>query len=255
VDRTRTLAWGPRERRADGKVYQHRPYAKYDTDGRNIYATMTEGNEAAYRNSVYYAEVRPGRGFCTARGRRISRLGDPPAVSRLDRVRGPSRGQRALDIAAKGGHPVIVYRRAGNPRQYWYARHDGRRWLNYKITSVYHRHEGQVASITLDHESPNTVYLSRNGSRGRFEIEVWTTPDGGNTWTHRPITRDSKVDNFLPVAPRRLTDHEEVARFAGTRTYYRDFNTHVLLKLLHAAERIAKRLTRGPTDAGDGGSR
>lgn len=84
---------------------------------------------------------------------------------------------------------------------------------------------------------------------------MWTTPDGGKTWTHRPITRNSKVDNFPPVAPRRLTDHEEVAWFAGTRTNYRDFNTHVLVKLLHAAERIAKRLTRGRTDAGDGGSR
>jgi len=55
--------WGPRERGADDKVYQHRPYAKYDTDGRKIYATMTEGNEAAYRNSVYYAEVRPAAGY------------------------------------------------------------------------------------------------------------------------------------------------------------------------------------------------
>src|SRR3712207_7385265 len=35
--------------------------SKYDTDGRDIHATMTEGNEGSYRNSVYYAEVRPGR--------------------------------------------------------------------------------------------------------------------------------------------------------------------------------------------------
>ena len=105
-----------------------------------------------------------------------------------------------------------------------------------------HTRDGQVASITLDHESPNTVYLSRNGSRGRLEIEVWTTADGGETWTRRPITADSHIDNFRPVTPRRLTDHEEVVWFRGTRTYYRDFDTEVILELLEAAEHIAEGL-------------
>jgi hypothetical protein len=191
--------------------------------------------------------VRPGDGLYTATGRRIARLGDPPAVSRLDRVRGPAGGQWALDIATQRGRPVIVYRRRGSEgdREYWYARHNGERWLNYKVTSVRHTRDGQVASITLDHETTNTVYLSRNGSRGRLEIEVWTTPDGGKTWTRRAITQDSRVDNFRPVTPRRLTDHEEVVWFAGTRTYYRDFDTEVIVKLLEAGERLVKQLGIG----------
>jgi len=243
--RAETLALGPCcYRLSDGRLQRHRPYAKYDTDGQNIHVTMTEGNEAAYRNSVYYAEVRPGDGLYTATGRRISRLGDPPAVRDLDRVRGAAAGQWALDIATQDGRPIVVYRRRGSDggREYWYARHNGERWLNYKLTSAYSRYEGQIASLTLDHETPNTVYLTANGSNGRHEVEVWATPDGGETWSRRALTRDSTVDNYRPVTPRRLTAWEEAVWFSGRRTYYREFDTEVIYRLLEAARELAKRV-------------
>jgi hypothetical protein len=243
--RAQTLALGPCcYRLSDGRSQRHRPYAKYDTDGRNVHATMTEGNESAYRNSVYYAEVRPGDGLYTAGGRRIARLGDPPLVSRLDRVRGSAGDQWALDVASQGGNPVIVYRRRVSEGgwELWYARHDGSGWVNNQVTAVRNSYKGQITSITLDHETPNTVYLTRNGPTGRHEVEVWVTPDGGETWTHRALTRDSRVDNYRPVTPRGLRSHEEAVWFAGRRSYYREFDTEVIYKLLEAAEQLAKRV-------------
>jgi BNR repeat-containing family member len=235
----RTLAWGPRERLSDGSLYQHRPYTKYDTDGGSIHGAFTEGNEDRYRNSIYYARVSPS-GLYTATGRRMARLGSAPSVRSLDKVRGAASKQWALDIAKDGSRPVIAYRRGTRPREYWYARHNGERWVNHKITSFTPRSKGQVGSITLDHERPNTVYLSRMGSRGKLEVEVWVTADRGATWARRAITRDSREDNFRPVTPRGLRDGEEVAWFAGDRTRYTDFNTDVIVRLLEAAERLAK---------------
>jgi BNR repeat-containing family member len=238
----RTLVWGPRERLSDGRLYQHRPYTKFDSDGRVIHGAFTEGNEDRYRNSVYYARIRPGSGLYTATGRKIASLSNPPSVTRLDKVRGAASRQWALDIARDGSHPVIVYRRGSSPREYWYARHNGARWVNRKITNFRPRTRGQVGSITLDHERPNTVYLSAIGSRGKLEVEVWVTADHGDTWTHREITRDSRVDNFRPVTPRGLRNGEEVAWFAGSRTHYTEFDTNVIVKLLEAAERLAKQV-------------
>ena len=44
------------------------------------------------------------------------------------------------------------------------------------------------------------------------------------------------------MAPRRLTGQEEVLWFRGRRSYFRDFDTEVIYKLLEAAERLAKRV-------------
>jgi BNR repeat-containing family member len=248
----RTLAVGPSGYRYQGTVTRHRPYAKYDTDGQDIHATMTEGHEASYRNSIYYAKIGP-TGLYTATGRRIARLGGAPSVTRLDKVRGAASKQWVLDIAKDGARPVIVYRRGTRPREYWSARHDGARWRNHKITNFTTRTRGQVGSITLDHETPNTVYLSRMGSRGKLEVDVWVTPDYGVTWTHRSITRDSREDNLRPVTPRRLTAWQEAVWVAGTRTYFRDFDTEVIYKLLEAAKRLAKRAA-DKAESGGGGS-
>ena len=241
--RARTLVRGPRKARAPKLV--HRPYAKYHGDGHAVHATFTEGNIGAYPNSIYYARIQ-GRGLYAANGRFLARLGSAPSVKRLDRVRAYSgRWQWALDVAVgNDGRPVVVYTtrrrstRDNRPPDYWYARFDGRRWRNHRIVGydrVRNIHR-QISSITLDHEDPSTVYLSRPGSRGKLEVEVWATPDGGESWGHRAVTQDSEVDNFRPVGPRGLTGEEQVLWFAGSRTTWTAFDTNVLVKLLRRAQ-------------------
>jgi hypothetical protein len=56
----------------------------------------------------------------------------------------------------------------------------------------------------LDHNDPSTVYLSRETYPGsdQWELEVWTTTDGGATFaSHSAITAHSVLKNVRPVAP------------------------------------------------------
>ena len=112
---------------------RHRPYTKYDSDGQRIHGVVTEGNLNEYPNSICYAAF-DRSGFYDAAGRRIAGLGSAPR-SELDRVRAYS-GYRqwALDIAASPYGPIIVYMRRRPRPEFWWARYDGTKWLNSKIT-------------------------------------------------------------------------------------------------------------------------
>jgi hypothetical protein len=55
--------------------------------------------------------------------------------------------------------------------------------------------------ITLDHNDPSTVYLSRQVG-GWFDIEKWTTPNGGWSWHRRVIVDTPGASNVRPVVPR-----------------------------------------------------
>lgn len=227
----RTLVRGPG---------QHRPYAKYATDRGVIHGTFTEGGLGSYPNSVYYARIRNGA-FYTAAGRFIAPLGKSPPVRRLEKVR-PFEGlsQWTLDIAIdETGSPVVVYRRGQYPVEYWYARFNGRNWENHLIIRYAGpaHPPGGVGGLTLDHEDPSTVYVSRiNRSGGKHEIEVWVTPDGGQSWSVRALTQNSGSDNLRPVSPRGLFDFEQVLWFAGTRLGWRSFRTDIIAHLADATE-------------------
>ena len=54
--------------------------------------------------------------------------------------------------------------------------------------------------LTLDHEDPSRVYLSRQVGPGAWQVETWTTADDGATWTSRRSRRGGK--NVRPVSPR-----------------------------------------------------
>ena len=238
--RARTLVRGPVARAGTtaplGPSDRHRPYAKYDSDGERIHAAFTEGNLGAYPNSIYYAQF-DRSGIRAASGRRIARLGSAPSVRRLDPVRRfTGRAQWALDVAvADDGHPVIVYQRRAPAVEYWWARHDGRRWRNHLITRYASRaaRPGAVGGATLDHEDPSIVYLSRTtASSRRHEVEIWATPDRGERWSSRSITSTPKVDDLRPVSPRGLDEFEQVIWFSGRRTSWTSFDTNVLTQTL-----------------------
>jgi hypothetical protein len=212
---TRTLAgqWSPARR----LIYQpgQRPYVKYDSNGTNTIAmAFTNGHPRETLTSVYFAEYRDGmlRG---ASGRLIARLGAGP-------IR-PDRGDLVYngnathvpswvwDVAlGRGDRPVIVY--ATFPRRpysdYWYARWNGRRWVSHFLTFA-----GPTISpgtieyeyspgITLDHSNPSIVYLSRKAPGGGYEIQRWTTSDGGSRWQVRTVVPADGIDNVRPVVPR-----------------------------------------------------
>ena len=79
--------------------------------------------------------------------------------------------------------------------------------------------------LSLDHDDPSTVYLSRQVG-GRFEAEVWTTPDGGRPGRRRPLTSGSARNNYRPVSPRgQRGDDHSVVWMHGAYPSYSSYQT------------------------------
>lgn len=203
-----------------------RPYAKYESDGAStIHCAFTDGHPRGEpTNSIYYASYSDGA-FHRADGTRIADLEDVPLTPESVDVVYDARetGARAWvwDIAlGADGRPVIVYATfpEENDHRYRYACWDGERWSDHEICAAgswfpkptldsrgrryYVYYSG---GVTLDHDDPSVVYLSREID-AIHEIERWTTPDGGRTWESAPVTCGSSKDNVRPVVPRGRTD-------------------------------------------------
>ena len=145
-----------------------------------------------------------------ARGRpadRLARRPDHPGEGDLV-YDGPEQAW-VHDVAAdSAGNPVIVF--ASFPtaadHRYHYARWTGSAWDVHQITPAggTFREDGgspdYSGGITLDHEDPSRVYLSRQVGAGAWQVETWTTPDGGTSWSSQALTSSGK--NVRPVSPR-----------------------------------------------------
>jgi hypothetical protein len=211
---TRTAAgrWSPARRVI--AVPGQRPYVKVDSNGTDTIAlAFTDGHPRDLPTSVYYAVYRDGS-LWRADGRRIASLSAAPiSPQQADLVydaRAVGASAWVWDVAlGSGGHPVIVYATFPSPRRhiYWYARWSGQRWISHVMTpggssisprTIEREYSGGIA---LDHANPSIVYLSRKVGRW-FEIERWTTPDGGGSWNYATVVRTRGSDNVRPVVPR-----------------------------------------------------
>jgi BNR repeat-containing family member len=214
-----------------------RPYVKYASNGRDTIAmAFTETHPRNRQTSIYYAAYRAGA-LRRADGSVIATMANLPIA--------PTEGEKVYDWTTNGkawvhdvaldqaGHPVIVY--ATFPRdtdhRYRYARWDGTRWTDRELVragrsmSVAPGEPNYSGGVTLDHEDPSIVYLSRQ-VKGAFQIEVWTTRDGGATWSSRPLTSPSAGNNYRPVSPRgQRGDDMSIVWMHGTYPSYTSFET------------------------------
>ena len=211
---TRTLdgRWSPPHRLL--AVAGQRPYVKLDGNGRDRIAfAFTNGHPRNVLSSIYYAAYHAGS-LWTAGGRSISRIDQEPiALSRADLVYNAQATHISAwvwDVALdSGGRPVIVYATfpSNQRHEYWYADWTGTRWVSHFLTigggtispgGMEYEYSGGIA---LDHSNPSVVYLSRQVADG-FEIERWTTTDGGARWRHKVVVAAGGTDNVRPVVPR-----------------------------------------------------
>ncbi len=227
-----------------------RPYVKTCSDGGEaIHFAFTDGHPRDEpSNSIHYMCYRNG-GLFKADG---SRIGDvrtlPVAPSRSDLVYdAAASGARAWvwDLALDSdGNPVIVY--AVFPEEtdhrYRYARWNGSVWEDHEIVAAgswfpgaergqEHFEPHYSGGLALDHAAPSVVYLSRPVG-GVFEIERWSTPDGGVTWESEAVTSGSSSDNVRPCVPRGLPASLScVLWMHGGYIDYTDYHTSIKIKV------------------------
>ncbi|WP_452226210.1 BNR-4 repeat-containing protein [Lacinutrix cladophorae] len=196
------------------------PYTKVYSDGvSKIHFTFTNGHPTQETsNAIYYMYYEAGA-FYKADGTKIKTIDELPIQEQdLDVIYKQTPENNKVwnwDIAqSKNGNPIIVYAKFPDSENhiYCYAIWKNNKWHNYDLinsgTSFLDIPEGDKASepnysggITIDHETPNTLYLSvkRNDF---FEIEKWITKDDGKTWKVKHITNNSTKNNIRPFAIR-----------------------------------------------------
>jgi hypothetical protein len=127
--------------------------------------------------------------------------------------------------------------------RYWYARWDGAEWDVQPITAGgvtsmggSFREDGgspyYSGGLTLDHDDPSRVYLSRQVGEDAWQIETWNTEDGGATWNPVQVSLTEQERNVRPVSPRGMPeafdDDLSVIWMRGSYPTYEDYQTSIV---------------------------
>jgi hypothetical protein len=93
--------------------------------------------------------------------------------------------------------------------------------------------------MALDPITPATVFASRPVN-GVFEMERWTTPDGGKTWRSEAVTKDSKADNVRPFVVRNTPAGMTSVmwmRNSGRYVHFTDYKTELRIRTFRTGGR------------------
>ena len=258
-----------------------RPYVKYDASGGDTihvaYTNLHPGEQAniARDSNIYYARVRGGR-IERVGGQQVGSLDDPIAPAQGDQVWNEAAPAWIHDVAADAsGNPVLVF--ASFPtvtdHRYHYARWTGSAWQVNEIIAA----GGSIADepgrsprysggITLDHEDPSRIYLSRQVGAGAWQVETRTTANNGVSWSS-PTALSAGAKNVRPVSPRGMPatgGEQSVIWMTGGYFNYEDYDTaiHAFMPIVANAPPIADaepNIRSGPADLevtfGTGGAR
>lgn len=222
-------------------------YVKYASDNKSrIDFLFTNGHpKQAGDISVHHMYYTDGA-FYQTNGQRIGTFEDLPVVIRtVDKVYDAEKaGVRGWiwDIALdKKNHPVVTYARYPSEleHQYYYARWNGREWVDTKIADagpyitvikpgrkLLEAHYS--GGIVLDHANPENVYLSRKIG-DHFEIDHVVVKQNGTE--AEPLTRGSAFDNLRPyVVHGKNSGRPLVMWLTGTYYHYTDYDTQLRLR-------------------------
>ena len=218
-----------------------RPYAKFaESGGDTIHVAYTNAHPNEFPSvNVYYARIRAGQ-IERANGQPIGSLaGAPIAPEAGDPIFDQAEPSWVHDVAADAaGNPVIVFASFPSPsdHRYHYARWTGAAWQVSEITAAggSFREELRPADyysggLTLDHEDPSRVYLSRQ-SGASWQVETWTTQNGGASWTQQAVSTPPGEKNVRPVSPRGMTAFGgdlSVIWMRGAYPNYVDYRTSI----------------------------
>jgi BNR repeat-containing family member/PKD domain/Concanavalin A-like lectin/glucanases superfamily len=218
-----------------------RPYVKYDSSGGDtIHLAYTNAHPGEFGDvNIYYVRIRDGE-ILDAGNQHIASLEDPPiAPEDGDPVYEPDVPSWIHDVAVGPDGPVVVFAslESATVHHYHYAHYEGGDWVVEDITPAggTFREDGgspyYSGGLTLDHEDPSRVYLSRQVGAGLWQVEMWDTADEGGTWTSTPISVDAGK-NVRPVSPRGMPspfdDDLRVIWMRGSYPSYETYQTSVM---------------------------
>lgn len=219
-----------------------RPYVKVESNGRDtIHFAFTEGHPDEQLTSVYYFYYKGGN-FHKADGTVIGNLENLPiplesADKIYDATANGGVGAWVHDIAigSKSQRPVIAYATfpSSTDHRYNYAKWTGSAWFSKEMVSAGKSfnppplEQEYSGGITLDHENPSVVYLSR-AVKGSFQIEKWRTKNGGASWLSKRITY-AKGKNVRPISPRGLkSPNYSVIWMRGAYNHFKKYRTSLV---------------------------
>lgn len=239
--------WGPAAVLIGGEGVK--PYLRTASDGQStIHIVLSDGHPGEEpTNSIRYLRLSGGE-FRRADGTLVGTVEDLPLrLEDADLVYdGVASGVRSWlwDVAFDAsGNPVIAYAAfpSEDDHRYRYARWSGEGWVDSEITAagawfpevargVRRFDPYQSGGMALDHTDPAVVYVSRPVG-GVFEIERWTTPDGGGSWISEAVTSGSAHDNVRPVVPLgRVPDGPGLIWMNGDYMDYATYSTSLRMK-------------------------
>ena len=234
VSRDHGSTWEAGGRLLDGPG---RPYVRYAADGAGaIHLIATEQHPDDYANGVYHGVIDGGR-LRRSDGTTVDAdVLDDTATSpeHLTEVfaHDPSRRAWTVDLQVDGdGHPSAVFSvHSASGTRYDFARFDGTEWrvqfMAHAGSPLYGGQPHYTGLVALDPRDPDRVFVSTDvhpatGSPlisqadGRQHHELFEGRAVEGSWSWRPITADSTVDNIRPIVP--VWDDDHTARALAAR--------------------------------------
>jgi hypothetical protein len=122
--------------------------------------------------------------------------------------------------------------------RFFYARFDGSTWNVHQLAkagaSLWSWERDYVGGGAVDPQDRSVVYISaaidpRDAAKlAHHEIFRGATADGGSTWTWRPITRNSSVENLRPVVPQWYSGRTALVWCRGTMRNSQDYDMQIV---------------------------
>lgn len=235
--------------KARGMIYSphpRRPYVKTaQGNGGSVLIGYNQDNPRQTKTNTYFARYVPGFGYFKANGQKIGPPGKRFASQKGDIVAYASTAGRnwVMDVAEdKDNNPVVLYAAGDRFKEmkYFIARYQAGSWTRQeivgngyngkdKIPPNYHYYPSSGA--TLDHDDPNTVYISRAvGSGLRMQVETWRLKQDANLASGWNVRRNSPTNMhcFRPVGIR-YGKTGDVAMMCGAYFSWLNFPTGIYL--------------------------
>ena len=231
------------------------PYTKVYSDGiSKIHFVFTDGHPSKETKiGLYYMYYENGS-FYKANGKKIKDINQLPVLqSELDIIfESDTVKSWNWDIAQdENGNPIVTFAKFPDKEThiYSYATFSNNEWRSYDLLDAGgwfpETRKGTIEAaphysggIVIDHENPNTVYISVK-RKGIFEIEAWTTKNKGKSWKVKRITQNSAKNNVRPFAVRGATKGNplQVLWLQNTNYIYYALNTREKTDALNFEDR------------------